>query len=104
MLVGDARLDVVGTFHVGDGSSGACVREEAELRNGFPLKVGWGEIGKGIVAGIIVILIVPHECAECKYRIRIDQMVPRWSDVEGSDLRALVGGANFLETCGAHTV
>ncbi len=54
------------------------------------------EIGERIAAGIVVVLIAADESAEREDGIGIDQPRPRRRDVEGLDLRALVGWTNQI--------
>ena len=89
LLIGGSRLQVVNTFHVGNIGTHSHVRKPAVLGQCFLLEIR-GEIGKWIVAGIIVELIMPHERAQRKHRVGIQQMRTCGSNVESLDLRALV--------------
>ncbi len=88
LLVNDTGLEIVNALHDETVPPRARVGEPAVLGNGLQLQVT--QVGERIAAWIIVELIVPHEGAKGEHRVWTHYMVPRWSDVEGSDLRALV--------------
>ena len=76
-------------FHVGNVGVNTRIRQEPELRDGFVLKRP--QVGKRIVARVIVILVVPHVSADGEHGIRIQEADPRRRNVKGPDLRALIG-------------
>ena len=95
LLIGDSRLQVVDSFHVGNIGTKAGVGQRPVLTHGLLLKIG-REIGKRIAARIIVVLVPPHESAEREHGVGIEQARPRRRDVEGLDLRTLVGRTNRI--------
>jgi hypothetical protein len=69
------------------------IRKPAILTDRLFLKIRY-EVSERIVAGIVVVLILPRETAEREYHIRIQQARPCWRDIESSDLRTLIGGTD----------
>ncbi len=92
LLIGGSHLDVVDAFHIGDIRAQAGVGQRPVLADGFLLD--GAEVGKRIVAGVVVVLVAPDKAAQREHRIGIERPGPRWRDVEGLDLRALVGRAD----------
>src|SRR3979411_2090360 len=71
-------------FHVGNVCSKTHVGERSLLSGSF------GQVGKGIVAGVEVETIPPAKSSDGKKRGRIEQMSPARSDVKRLNLGALV--------------
>ena len=71
LLVRGSRLEVVNALHVGDIRTKARVGQRPVLADGLRLQVR-GEIGERIGAGIVVVLIAPHESAEGKHGVGAD--------------------------------
>jgi hypothetical protein len=99
LLVGRSRLYIVNAFDVRDVGQSTCIRQTSVLINRFLLD--GGQVRKRIVAGVVVVAIMPDISAKGKDHVRIDQACPGRGDVVGLDFRALIGGANrfAIGTC-----
>ena len=89
------------SFSVRKVGSQPGVGQPANLADALALEIG-GKIRKRIRARVVVVLVLAHEGADGKHGLRADQVNERWSDVEGSDLGMLIGGANQIAV-GAQT-
>ena len=78
---------------VGDVGAESGIGQGAILADGLRLKVG-SEVGKRVLARVVVVLVAADESADGKDGSRIEQTNPRWRDVEGLDLRALIRRAD----------
>ena len=67
----------------------------AILINRFKLAT-WNQIGEEIATREKLKLVPSYESAHADYRIRVDQASPGRGDIEGSNLRALVGLGNGI--------
>src|SRR6202158_2844325 len=96
LLIRNSKLNVVHALHVGQIGTHPSVGQRPILRNGLLLQIGGTEIGKWIVAGIVIENVPPDPAAETKDSSRIDHSSPGRSDVEALDQRALVGGSDNI--------
>ena len=93
VLIRHARLDVVHTPDVGHAGARAEIGKPAILADGLGLQIR-NQVREGISARVIVVLILPHEAAERKYGVRVEQAGPGRRNVKRADLRTLVGRAH----------
>ena len=63
VLIGDSRLHIVNAFHIRQSGAKPEIRQPAILADCRALEIGY-EVGKRIVARIVVVLILPRETAE----------------------------------------
>ena len=84
---------VVHAFYVRQAGTGAGIGEPAILARRGGLQIG-REIGKRIIARIIVVLVLPHPAAEREHAVGIENMSPHRRYVKRSDLRTLIRRAH----------
>ncbi len=74
---------------------GIC--QGAVLPNRGGLQVGRSQIGQRIAAGIVVIVVPADKSAQLEDRVIADDARISGRNIEGPDLRALVGVAHIAE-------
>src|SRR5207245_1257427 len=94
LLVGGSHFHVVDAFYVREIGTQAGVGQRPVLPDG--LLLDRAQVGERIVAGVVVVLVAPDKTAEREYRIWVERTGPGRSDVEGLDLRSLVGRADGI--------
>src|ERR1019366_107446 len=88
-IVRKSQLDVVSAAHIREIRVRPGVGEPPVLPNRLALQI-WSEIGERVAGGVIVELILPHEGAQRKQRMRAEQMRPRGSNVKCADFGVLI--------------
>ena len=89
LIVRKAGLDVMNAVHIGEIHVPSGIREPAILANRFALQVR-AEISERVARGVVVELVLPHECAQRKEHMRAKQMRPCGSNIERPDFGPLI--------------
>ena len=89
----EAGLDVVAAVGVGEVGVEAGVGQRALLGDGLLLQIGRAQVGEGIVAGVVVEAVTAEEVAGIEDGGGVDDVGVGGGEVDGLDLRALVGWA-----------
>jgi len=83
LLIGDPRLHVVDTLHIGDIRTNSGICEGTVLAHGLRLQIG-REVGEWVAARIVVVLIPPDESPQGQDCVCVQQRIH-----EGAMLKVL---------------